>query len=84
MKLRKINTLALAAALSLLFIASLSKAERIKDLAMLEGARTNQLVGFGLIVGLDGSGEESGQPTGRVRLFNNAGAAIRDAGISHQ
>jgi flagellar P-ring protein precursor FlgI len=57
-KLQKINTLALAAALMLLFVASLSKAERIKDLAMLEGARTNQLVGFGLIVGLDGSGDQ--------------------------
>ena len=31
-------------------------AERIKDLAMVEGARTNQLVGFGLVVGLDGTG----------------------------
>lgn len=33
-------------------------AERIKDLAMVEGARTNQLVGFGLVVGLDGTGDQ--------------------------
>ena len=29
-----------------------AKAERIKDIAMVEGARSNQLVGFGLVVGL--------------------------------
>ena len=55
---RTINVMALAAALALLLIASLANAERVKDLAMLEGARTNQLVGFGLVVGLDGSGDQ--------------------------
>ena len=33
-------------------------AERIKDIAMVEGARTNQLVGFGLVVGLEGTGDQ--------------------------
>ena len=33
-------------------------AERIKDIAMVEGARTNQLIGFGLVVGLDGTGDQ--------------------------
>ena len=33
-------------------------AERIKDIAMIEGARTNQLIGFGLVVGLDGTGDQ--------------------------
>jgi len=33
-------------------------AERIKDIAMVEGARSNQLVGFGLVVGLDGTGDQ--------------------------
>jgi flagellar P-ring protein FlgI len=32
---------------------------RIKDITELEGARSNQLVGFGLIVGLDGTGSKS-------------------------
>ena len=35
-----------------------AKAERIKDIAMVEGARSNQLVGFGLVVGLDGTGDQ--------------------------
>ena len=33
-------------------------AERIKDIAMIEGARSNQLIGFGLVVGLDGTGDQ--------------------------
>lgn len=35
-------------------------AERIKDIATLAGVRTNQLVGYGLVVGLNGSGDKSG------------------------
>lgn len=32
---------------------------RIKDITDLEGARPNQLIGFGLVVGLDGTGSKS-------------------------
>ena len=39
-------------------VAQDAKAERIKDIAMVEGARTNQLIGFGLVVGLDGTGDQ--------------------------
>lgn len=35
-------------------------AERIKDVATLAGVRTNQLVGYGLVVGLNGTGDKSG------------------------
>jgi len=35
--------------------------QRIKDLAAIEGVRTNQLIGYGLIVGLDGSGDQTTQ-----------------------
>ena len=35
-------------------------ADRIKDVATLAGVRTNQLVGYGLIVGLNGSGDTPG------------------------
>ncbi len=34
-------------------------AERIKDLATFGGVRPNQLVGYGLVVGLDGSGDKA-------------------------
>lgn len=53
-----INRILLLAAIVLLAFAGMVKAERVKDLAMLEGARTNQLVGFGLVVGLEGTGDQ--------------------------
>jgi len=34
---------------------------RIKDLATLQGARSNQLVGYGIVAGLDGSGDQTTQ-----------------------
>ena len=37
----------------------LAKAERIKDISMVQGVRSNQLVGYGLVVGLPGTGESS-------------------------
>lgn len=36
-------------------------AERIKELASVQGVRPNQLIGYGLVVGLDGSGDQSTQ-----------------------
>ena len=50
--------LALAGALSPVTEA---RAERIKDLASVQGVRMNQLVGYGLVVGLDGSGDQTTQ-----------------------
>ncbi|NRQ42331.1 flagellar basal body P-ring protein FlgI [Rheinheimera sp. YQF-2] len=47
--------------LSLLLLLALSpvNAARIKDVADVEGVRSNQLVGYGLVVGLPGTGEQS-------------------------
>ena len=39
-----------------------ASADRIKDLASISGVRDNQLVGYGLVVGLDGTGDGSSQP----------------------
>ncbi len=36
-----------------------ASAERVKDLAAIAGVRDNQLVGYGLVVGLDGSGDKT-------------------------
>jgi flagellar P-ring protein precursor FlgI len=35
-----------------------AQAERIKDLADVQGVRSNQLLGYGLVVGLDGTGDK--------------------------
>lgn len=42
-----------------LFSSSIVHAERIKDLANIAGVRDNQLIGYGLAVGLDGTGDTS-------------------------
>src|SRR5487761_2612810 len=36
-------------------------ADRIKDVASIQGVRDNQLIGYGLVVGLDGSGDQTTQ-----------------------
>jgi flagellar P-ring protein precursor FlgI len=38
-----------------------ARAARIKEIASIEGVRSNQLTGFGLIVGLDGTGDQTTQ-----------------------
>lgn len=38
-----------------------AQAERIKDLSSVQGMRDNQLIGYGLVVGLDGSGDKVNQ-----------------------
>ena len=50
-----------AAALSLLAACGQASAERIKEIASIQGVRTNQLLGYGLVVGLDGSGDQTTQ-----------------------
>ncbi len=37
------------------------QAERVKDLATVAGVRSNQLIGYGLVVGLDGTGDQTSQ-----------------------
>ena len=37
-----------------------AQAARIKDLTSIKGIRTNQLTGYGLVVGLEGTGDKSG------------------------
>ncbi|MCW8091809.1 flagellar basal body P-ring protein FlgI [Alteromonas sp. ASW11-130] len=43
----------------LIAISSSVDAQRIKDVASIQGVRSNQLVGYGLVVGLPGTGEQS-------------------------
>ncbi len=47
-----------------------SPAERIKDLANVQGVRPNQLIGYGLVVGLDGSGDQTTQTPFTVQSLN--------------
>ena len=60
MKSYLVNTLRLATLLTLL-LGGQAQAERIKDLATIAGVRSNQLLGYGLVVGLDGTGDSATQ-----------------------
>ncbi|HWZ64801.1 MAG TPA: flagellar basal body P-ring protein FlgI [Steroidobacteraceae bacterium] len=48
-----------------------ARAERIKDLASVGGVRTNQLVGYGLVVGLDGTGDQTTQAPFTIQSIQN-------------
>ena len=50
-----------ALALVLLCLTGLAQAERVKDIASIAGVRNNQLLGYGLVVGLNGTGDQTGQ-----------------------
>src|SRR5690606_2836678 len=52
---------AFAALVSCLWLASPAHAERVKELASIQGVRENQLIGYGLVVGLDGTGDQTTQ-----------------------
>lgn len=55
-----------------LFILSQSAlADRIKDIASVAGVRSNQLIGYGLVVGLDGTGDQTTQSPFTTQSFNN-------------
>ena len=47
------------------------QAARIKDLASVSGVRVNQLVGYGLVVGLDGTGDQTSQAPFTVQSIKN-------------
>ena len=67
-------------ALSAMVLTLPAEAARIKDLAKVQGVRSNQLLGYGLVVGLPGTGEKNNafsEQTFRTML-NNFGIKVPD------
>jgi len=54
----RIRFMALATALAVGLWAGSAEAVRIKDIGSIEGVRDNQLIGYGLVVGLDRTGDQ--------------------------
>ena len=48
-----------------------AQAERLKDIASISGVRSNQLIGYGLVVGLNGTGDQTTQTPFTLQTFNN-------------
>jgi len=57
-----LKILSIAALIFAMLLAAMpARADRIRDLASVQGVRPNQLIGYGLVVGLDGSGDQTTQ-----------------------
>jgi flagellar P-ring protein precursor FlgI len=54
-----------------MLFSSNTNAERIKDIATIGGVRDNQLAGYGLVTGLDGSGDQTTQTPFTVQSIIN-------------
>lgn len=73
--MKKLIPTVLAAAL---LCAGTAYGQRLKDLADVAGVRANQLVGYGLVVGLDGTGDQTSQTPFTIQTFRNM---LREFGI---
>lgn len=51
------HTLFVLVALASLIVSSDARAARVKDIAAIKGVRENQIIGYGLVVGLNGTGD---------------------------
>lgn len=62
----------------LLLIGTFAEASRLKDLASIKGVRENQLVGYGLVVGLKGTGDGKSEYTNKsmIRMLESVGMKI--------
>ncbi len=67
--------------LSVLLLLSVfnANAERLKDIASIQGVRSNQLIGYGLVVGLDGTGDQTNQTPFTTQSFNSM---LKNLGIT--
>ena len=77
--MRWVVGLAFAAASSALWWPLPAAAARIKEVASVQGVRSNSLVGYGLVVGLDGSGDQTTQTPFTTQALN---AMLQQLGIT--
>ncbi|MDR3570026.1 MAG: flagellar basal body P-ring protein FlgI [Syntrophobacteraceae bacterium] len=74
------KALAVAIAMfALLTLAGTARSARIKDIAYFLGDRSNDLIGYGLVVGLKGTGDDTSTPftiSTLANLLNNMGVQI--------
>ncbi|MFB2866120.1 flagellar basal body P-ring protein FlgI [Aeromonas sp. MdU4] len=74
------KSLRLVTLLCCLLPLGVANASRIKDLSSVEGVRNNQLIGYGLVVGLPGTGEKNNAFTEQTfrTMLNNFGIKVPD------
>ncbi|HSV71034.1 MAG TPA: flagellar basal body P-ring protein FlgI [Methylibium sp.] len=77
--LRLVIGLAFALASAALWWPQDAEAARLKEVASVQGVRANQLVGYGLVVGLDGSGDQTTQTPFTTQSLN---AMLQQMGVT--
>ena len=77
--LKLLIALALLAASAALWWPVNAHAVRLKEIAAIQGVRSNQLMGYGLIVGLDGTGDQTAQTPFTSQSIN---AMLQQLGIT--
>ncbi len=69
-----------------LLLAGTAQASRIKEVAAVEGVRSNALTGFGLVIGLDGTGDQTTQmpytSQGLTNYLQQLGITLPDAALA--
>jgi flagellar P-ring protein precursor FlgI len=78
-KIAALLAVAIAAAAAVLLYPAESQAARLKDVATVKGVRENILIGYGIVVGLKGTGDSSADVTGQSlnRLFGKLGLDVQ-------
>ena len=64
--------------LSMIVFCAQGNAVRIKDIANIKGVRQNQLVGYGLVVGLNGTGDDDDLPY----MIQSLAAMLQKMGVT--
>lgn len=61
-----------------LLIFNIAEAARLKDISSIRGVRENQLIGYGLVVGLKGTGDGKSEFTGKslIRMLDKLGVKL--------
>jgi flagellar P-ring protein precursor FlgI len=57
----RVGLFAIVAAVVMALFTTSASATRLKEVAAVQGVRSNQLVGYGLVIGLDGTGDQTTQ-----------------------
>lgn len=69
--LSRLRQLAMLLVAACMLAGGSAMAGRIKEVAAIEGVRSNQLTGFGLVIGLDGTGDQTTQMPYTTQGMNN-------------
>jgi flagellar P-ring protein precursor FlgI len=77
--IRKLIILAMVLASAALWWPAPAQAVRLKEVATVLGVRSNQLVGYGLVVGLDGTGDQTTQTPFTTQSLN---ALLQQMGVT--